>query len=110
MFKHTFQAGIDYRTTNLTTETYNSILVDTIDVTEDVRNNLAGDVGDFSLTDTQETSTSSVGVSAQEVLQIGERVRLFGGVRFGTSNRDRKSTRLNSSHVRISYAVFCLKK
>src|SRR5690554_2532007 len=25
-------------------------------------------------------------------------------------DRDRKSTRLNSSHVRISYAVFCLKK
>src|SRR5206468_12119038 len=31
----------------------------------------------------------------------------------GTSNRhfpDRKSTRLNSSHDQISYAVFCLKK
>src|SRR5439155_22559003 len=26
------------------------------------------------------------------------------------SARDRKSTRLNSSHVAISYAVFCLKK
>src|SRR5690606_41410195 len=26
------------------------------------------------------------------------------------SRRDRKSTRLNSSHVKISYAVFCLKK
>src|SRR5207249_10774586 len=26
------------------------------------------------------------------------------------SRRDRKSTRLNSSHVSISYAVFCLKK
>src|SRR3989442_4383180 len=25
-------------------------------------------------------------------------------------SKDRKSTRLNSSHVRISYAVFCLKK
>src|SRR5438874_9328249 len=25
-------------------------------------------------------------------------------------NQDRKSTRLNSSHVEISYAVFCLKK
>src|SRR5690625_6068520 len=25
-------------------------------------------------------------------------------------NEDRKSTRLNSSHVAISYAVFCLKK
>src|SRR3989442_15954006 len=26
------------------------------------------------------------------------------------TGQDRKSTRLNSSHVRISYAVFCLKK
>src|SRR5207249_9986947 len=26
----------------------------------------------------------------------------------GTHERDRKSTRLNSSHVSISYAVFCL--
>src|SRR5258707_9098782 len=28
----------------------------------------------------------------------------------GTQRRDRKSTRLNSSHANISYAVFCLKK
>src|SRR5690554_1938569 len=28
----------------------------------------------------------------------------------GSTSIDRKSTRLNSSHVRISYAVFCLKK
>src|SRR5436305_11213956 len=28
----------------------------------------------------------------------------------GSERADRKSTRLNSSHVRISYAVFCLKK
>src|SRR5437773_8474094 len=27
-----------------------------------------------------------------------------------TAERDRKSTRLNSSHITISYAVFCLKK
>src|SRR5690349_22125990 len=27
-----------------------------------------------------------------------------------TGRQDRKSTRLNSSHVEISYAVFCLKK
>src|SRR2546430_5943920 len=30
--------------------------------------------------------------------------------RWTTYNRDRKSTRLNSSHSQISYAVFCLKK
>src|SRR5690606_40759363 len=29
---------------------------------------------------------------------------------FMTWRTDRKSTRLNSSHVKISYAVFCLKK
>src|SRR5437899_6186699 len=28
----------------------------------------------------------------------------------GADERDRKSTRLNSSHLGISYAVFCLKK
>src|SRR5690348_17990675 len=32
----------------------------------------------------------------------------FGGLR--GLHRDRKSTRLNSSHPSISYAVFCLKK
>src|SRR6266498_4232366 len=30
--------------------------------------------------------------------------------RLRAAHGDRKSTRLNSSHVRISYAVFCLKK
>src|SRR6266536_4706375 len=32
------------------------------------------------------------------------------GARFRAGHRDRKSTRLNSSHEWISYAVFCLKK
>src|SRR5437899_8745385 len=38
--------------------------------------------------------------------QEGER----RGPRQGALIRDRKSTRLNSSHLGISYAVFCLKK
>src|SRR2546426_8605491 len=33
-----------------------------------------------------------------------------GPVRINESPEDRKSTRLNSSHLVISYAVFCLKK
>src|SRR2546430_6691416 len=32
------------------------------------------------------------------------------GKRSGAERKDRKSTRLNSSHSQISYAVFCLKK
>src|SRR5438477_5908953 len=31
-------------------------------------------------------------------------------LKLGEAARDRKSTRLNSSHMSISYAVFCLKK
>src|SRR3712207_7650092 len=37
-------------------------------------------------------------------------VNLSCGTAGGRSERDRKSTRLNSSHANISYAVFCLKK
>src|SRR5437588_11711261 len=33
-----------------------------------------------------------------------------GSIRVESSEEDRKSTRLNSSHTVISYAVFCLKK
>src|SRR5690606_35510554 len=34
----------------------------------------------------------------------------FSDFRDDLEKEDRKSTRLNSSHVKISYAVFCLKK
>src|SRR5256885_9759891 len=37
-------------------------------------------------------------------------VMLGHGVKHNAPNLDRKSTRLNSSHLVISYAVFCLKK
>src|SRR2546429_4634610 len=39
-----------------------------------------------------------------------ERLVLCGAIGVGSDNVDRKSTRLNSSHGYISYAVFCLKK
>src|SRR5690606_42155210 len=51
-------------------------------------------------------------VAALELLDdaraLGLRQIAVDGVR--VNPRDRKSTRLNSSHVKISYAVFCLKK
>src|SRR5699024_11990060 len=45
-------------------------------------------------------------VSANIEQQLWTEIRQFAA----TINEDRKSTRLNSSHVSISYAVFCLKK
>src|SRR3712207_7131388 len=40
---------------------------------------------------------------APDAIQVADRFHLL-------KNLDRKSTRLNSSHANISYAVFCLKK
>src|SRR5205814_9170588 len=37
-------------------------------------------------------------------------IELLRALGYGAGTRDRKSTRLNSSHLGISYAVFCLKK
>src|SRR5690349_22143633 len=46
------------------------------------------------------------GVEREHAREIG----LVGDGHQVEHQRDRKSTRLNSSHVEISYAVFCLKK
>src|SRR5690554_7695127 len=55
--------------------------------------------------DLQALAESTV-VAAKTQLQLGELGEEFAA----TTVQDRKSTRLNSSHVRSSYAVFCLKK
>src|SRR2546426_285336 len=54
-----------------------------------------------------------VAVGTTTVLLLGESgtgKELFARMIHDLSPRDRKSTRLNSSHLVISYAVFCLKK
>src|SRR3712207_8077285 len=52
---------------------------------------------------------ADLGQPAAAVLQVvvAEQVDVLGA---GLGALDRKSTRLNSSHANISYAVFCLKK
>src|SRR5437879_7791204 len=56
-------------------------------------------------------SLANLGLFASCALQVKRLASGFGKI--GTADRtprDRKSTRLNSSHRCISYAVFCLKK
>src|SRR5690606_40937271 len=74
-------------------------------------------------------ATIAVAASAQRLLLLGDPQQLpqvsqgihpapvdgsalghVGAGRDVLPDEDRKSTRLNSSHVKISYAVFCLKK
>src|SRR5207245_1989173 len=54
----------------------------------------------------------TIGSFAATSLSVGANALLFGivGALAAAIARDRKSTRLNSSHGSISYAVFCLKK
>src|SRR2546430_7656454 len=47
--------------------------------------------------------------SFQSIRHTGE-IFDYGEITSGQLAQDRKSTRLNSSHSQISYAVFCLKK
>src|SRR2546427_9647867 len=52
----------------------------------------------------QDCSSGASGMGRQFIVESAKlKVRSF-------ADRDRKSTRLNSSHSQISYAVFCLKK
>src|SRR3712207_8934291 len=51
-----------------------------------------------------------VEVGRVELLLLGGEAEGVGGRSSRLLRRDRKSTRLNSSHANISYAVFCLKK
>src|SRR5690625_6484188 len=51
------------------------------------------------------------GAGLRPANRSGAVVKCHGaGVLFPVAGGDRKSTRLNSSHVAISYAVFCLQK
>src|SRR5690606_39615530 len=60
----------------------------------------------------QEAAHGAVPAAAdhREARSLGELVDDHGREALGHRLLDRKSTRLNSSHVKISYAVFCLKK
>src|SRR5690606_42156341 len=76
----------------------------------------AGDHGD-AIAEPSELVHALVAAHADDLVAAIERVldhvlaELAGGADDADLPRvDRKSTRLNSSHVKISYAVFCLKK
>src|SRR5690606_41982881 len=57
----------------------------------------------------------NLGLASMKLERDGEAIEAIQGYLDGGKDNideveDRKSTRLNSSHVKISYAVFCLKK
>src|SRR2546430_8913723 len=69
-----------------------------------------------SVVETSGVIDAALGKDEQSQIAIKDKVRVDGAAaqtEFSVErqfSRDRKSTRLNSSHSQISYAVFCLKK
>src|SRR5690606_40294719 len=59
---------------------------------------------------TASSRNKQFGIYIQDDWEVNEHLTLNLGVRWDYEETpgDRKSTRLNSSHVKISYAVFCL--
>src|SRR5947209_15868342 len=53
-------------------------------------------------------NVSAIGLDQRP--RIAQQIHAIFQIQLGQCTEDRKSTRLNSSHANISYAVFCLKK
>src|SRR5690625_7033704 len=82
----------------------------------------SADTDDWSPSDQPYASAKMISVASDSLFDLAQQIPGFGGVFINDSDqlsiyltdpagqKDRKSTRLNSSHVAISYAVFCLKK
>src|SRR5690242_18227192 len=83
-------------------------LSDTADDAEDEVDETGEDLGDEAedTADEAEETADEAEDTADETEDTGREVEDTGRE---TGRRDRKSTRLNSSHMSISYAVFCLK-
>src|SRR5690606_41456221 len=72
---------------------------------------LFSNYGDFLYATRNDGCLFRVNLSTKTVDKLIEgHQSLYGMYEDSKGNLDRKSTRLNSSHVKISYAVFCLKK
>src|SRR5690242_21628880 len=70
------------------------------------RSKLLADNRDGNLTPEQVKYARSITAAGNDLLTLINDIL----ERCSSMRRDRKSTRLNSSHMSISYAVFCLKK
>ena len=92
--KHTFQVGVDYRTTDLTTTSYNPVQVDVIDVLKDVTNELPGNIQKLEVNKVQKSKEYAYGLLAQNVMSFTDYLKATVGVRYSynTSTEEGSST------------------
>ncbi|HEY0894989.1 MAG TPA: TonB-dependent receptor, partial [Sphingobacteriaceae bacterium] len=85
--QHTFQAGIDYRYLDLYQPTFNSVLVDRVNVLDPstVTNELPSGIAGFTKTGEVQSFDHRLGVTLQDVIQLTNWARVYGGIRYSTT-------------------------
>lgn len=85
--KHTFNVGIDYKTSNVETASSNTIILDTIDVLKQIPNTYTLARGQaLEMGTPVETREYSYGAVAQDVITFNDYVKLTLGLRYGMVN------------------------
>ncbi|WP_221626963.1 TonB-dependent receptor [Pontibacter sp. Tf4] len=82
--KHTFQTGMDFRTTNLELPTYASTIMDTIDVYTDIPNTMPKPAPS-KINSTTISNEASVGFMVQDVMEFTPWAKAMLGARYSTT-------------------------
>lgn len=84
--KHTFQLGFDYKQTDLSTTSFGSAVIDTIDVLAPVIRNVLPSGVSFAAGTPVASSSSSYGLMAQEVMTLNKYLKMIMGLRYSAMN------------------------
>lgn len=98
--KHTFQVGMDFRTTSVATGSYKAVLVDTVDIFGPINNKLPGAIGGFDAPTVVSTRDVAMGLMAQDVISVTDWAKVFLGGRFSTNlSTEENGTGAASDHT-----------
>ncbi|MFV0379112.1 MAG: TonB-dependent siderophore receptor [Mangrovibacterium sp.] len=84
--KHTFQLGFDYKKTDLSTTSFGSATIDTINVLAPVINNTLPAGISFTAGTPVASASSGYGLMAQEVMTLNKYLKMIMGIRYSTIN------------------------
>lgn len=97
---HTFQVGIDFRTTQAAVRSYKAILIDTVNIFEPVNNKLPSSVTGFEDPTEVVSRDMSMGLMAQDVISVTKWAKVFLGARFSsTQSTEENGTGTTGDHT-----------
>lgn len=94
--KHTFQVGLDYKRSQVSTTAYGSVVIDTIDVLSNFVNELPRNVT-LKEGDVTKSTAYSYGIMAQDVVTFNRYLKAVIGVRYSYGNSTDNTSSVNTS-------------